>query len=50
MLMLFKCSVFICEFKLNMDSIYYQHMPSGQFLNYIAAELIIVNKTVPSVN
>lgn len=37
--MLFKSNVFAYEFELNMDSVHYHHMPSGQFLNYIAVAL-----------
>lgn len=38
-LTLFKCNFLVHEFELYMDSIHYQHMPSSQFLNYVAADL-----------
>lgn len=38
-LTLFKCNFLVYEFELSMDSIHYQHMPSSQFLNYVAADL-----------
>lgn len=38
-LTLFKCNFLVYEFELSMDLIHYQHMPSSQFLNYVAADL-----------
>lgn len=38
-LTLFKYNFLVYEFELSMDSIHYQHMPSSQFLNYVAADL-----------